>query len=153
MLAYVKDKEIIILNTNTWEVKTTLSDDNVASTYSCCSFSQCGQFIAAGTETGEISVWNVRKSQTVKGECASSESNRLTAIVWNPKSNGEFAYCDSTGQLGTVVGCDDAEEDENGEDFLVAEAMEEDGAESDLDGRKIIGFELKFINNFLFSSI
>ncbi|XP_055381081.1 WD repeat and HMG-box DNA-binding protein 1 [Condylostylus longicornis] len=101
-LAFCKGKEIIIVNTATFEIQFTLSDDKITSDYSHCKFSSNGDFIVAGTRGGEISMWNFAKRQLVQGETANSECQSITSICWNPKNNGEIAYCDSTGQLGII---------------------------------------------------
>lgn len=93
-----------------------------------CSFSPCGKYIAAGTLTAEFSVWEVRSGDVIKGETKASDAQKITAIQWNPSNNGEFAYTDNTGQLGTIIDCYNADEDilENGID-------ESDSVQNDVD--------------------
>lgn len=83
-----------------------------------CSFSPCGKYIAAGTLTAEISVWEVRSGDVIKGETKASEAHKITSIEWNPANNGEFAYADKSGQLGTIIDCYNVDENilENGID-------------------------------------
>ncbi|XP_050325107.1 WD repeat and HMG-box DNA-binding protein 1 [Bactrocera neohumeralis] len=100
-LAYVLGKEIIVLNTDTWEVKFTLSDERNKGEYTCCRFSKDGQFLAAGTTKGEISVFDFLRKQSIKTEAPSSECQSITSISWNTAGT-ELAYCDVTGQLGTL---------------------------------------------------
>uniref|UniRef100_A0A0K8V9W1 WD repeat and HMG-box DNA-binding protein 1 n=1 Tax=Bactrocera latifrons TaxID=174628 RepID=A0A0K8V9W1_BACLA len=100
-LAYVLGKEIIVLNTDTWEVKFTLSDERNKGEYTCCRFSKDGQFLAAGTTKGEISVFDFLRKQSLKSEAPSSECQSITCISWNTTGT-ELAYCDVTGQLGTL---------------------------------------------------
>lgn len=100
-LAYVHGKEVIVLNTDTWEVKFTLSDERNKGEYTCCRFSKDGQFLAAGTTKGEISVFDFLRKQSLKTEAPSSECQSITSISWNTTGT-ELAYCDVTGQLGTL---------------------------------------------------
>lgn len=90
----------------------------ISSNYTVCSYSPCGKYIAAGTISGEISVWEVRSGDVIKGETKGAESQKITAIEWNPSNNGEFAYVDKTGQLGTIIDCYNVDENnlENGID-------------------------------------
>lgn len=128
-LAYVKGKEVIVLNSSTWETQFTLTDDNITSEYSCCQFSADGQFIAAGTRLGEISVFNFVRKQTVNCETSNSECHGITALAWNPTNNTEVAFCDSTGQLGTIVSGEVASHD-----LLDDAAMEENSVDNALNG-------------------
>ncbi|XP_054740472.1 WD repeat and HMG-box DNA-binding protein 1 [Anastrepha obliqua] len=100
-LAYVQGKEVYVLNTDTWEVKFTLSDDRIKGDYTCCRFSKDGQYLAAGTTKGEISVFDFLRKQSLKTEPPASECQSITCITWNAAGN-ELAYCDVTGQLGTL---------------------------------------------------
>lgn len=100
-LAYVHGKEIIVLNTDTWEVKFTLLDERNKGEYTCCRFTKDGQFLAAGTTKGEISVFDFLRKQPLKTEAPSSECQSITSISWNAVGT-ELAYCDVTGQLGTL---------------------------------------------------
>lgn len=66
------------------------------------SWSKCGRYIAAGTNTGYILAWNVSSQMNVLyAEC--KERHSIRSLVWCPK-NGEYtlAYCDDHGQLGLV---------------------------------------------------
>ncbi|XP_004517331.1 WD repeat and HMG-box DNA-binding protein 1 [Ceratitis capitata] len=120
-LAYVHGKEIIVLNTDTWEVKFTLSDDRVKGEYTCCRFSKDGQYLAAGTDKGEISVYDFMRKQALKTEPPSSECQAITCISWNA-AGSELAYCDVTGQLGTLF----RTKGSNGAVFADGEAEEVD---------------------------
>lgn len=56
----------------------------------------------------------------MKGETKGAEAQKITAIEWNPSNNGEFAYTDNTGQLGTIMDCYNVDENilENGIDDI-----------------------------------
>ncbi|XP_037954480.1 WD repeat and HMG-box DNA-binding protein 1-like [Teleopsis dalmanni] len=101
-LAYVQKKEIYVLNTNNWELQFKLTDERNKGNYSCCQFSKDGQFIAAGTTEGEINIFDYTRKQSIKCETPSSECQAITCIAWDTKNNLELAYCDASGQLGTL---------------------------------------------------
>ncbi|XP_017473483.1 PREDICTED: WD repeat and HMG-box DNA-binding protein 1 [Rhagoletis zephyria] len=100
-LAYVHGKEVFVLNTDTWEVKFTLSDERIKGEYTCCNFSKDGQYLAAGTTKGEVSVFDFLRKQPLKTEPPTSECQSITCISWNAAGT-ELAFCDNTGQLGTL---------------------------------------------------
>lgn len=74
------------------------------------SWSNCGRYIAAGTNTGYVFVWNVSSKVIVlHAEC--KERYSIRSLAWCPK-DGEhtLAYCDDHGQLGLVENaCSDDE--------------------------------------------
>lgn len=77
--------------------------------FSLCSFSPCGLYIAGSTTIGQICVWNVA---TQKCEVFSEHPNsyNVCSLAWNPLGNGELAFCDAFGQLGTIEDCYGANE-------------------------------------------
>lgn len=101
-LAYVNSKEVCVLNTTSWEIQCSLTEDKLRGVYTCCQFSKDGLFIAAATDKGEISVFDFTKRQSLKCEAPPSECQAITSIAWSTKNNEELAYCDATGQLGTI---------------------------------------------------
>lgn len=102
LLAYAVDNEIVVLNTANWEVAFKLRDDSVSSNYSCCQFSPNGERLAAGTTKGEVSIFDVKKRKAVTVEIPPSDCNAITCLAWNLSGEVEVAFCDATGQLGTV---------------------------------------------------
>lgn len=122
LLAFPKDKFIQIFDTSSWEMKFRLENDQVTASYSVCSISGCGSFVAAGSLNGEISVWTLADKSKLKGDCSGEDTHAITSLSWNPKNNGEFAFCDNDGQLSTIItgtrngfANDEAEEEEIGE--------------------------------------
>ncbi|XP_075169114.1 chromosome transmission fidelity 4 [Haematobia irritans] len=101
-LVYANGKQIHVLNTNTWEMQYTLIDDKIKGDYTCCQFSKDGAYVAAATDKGEISVFDFSSRQSKKCEAPSSECQAITCIAWSNKNSEELAYCDATGQLGTL---------------------------------------------------
>lgn len=129
-LAYAKNQEIILLKADDWSVKAALKNPKITADYSICAFSPCGKYIAAGSITGEISIWIVETENVISGEI-SGESQRITSICWNPRIYNELAYCDSAGQLGTIINISESGgSSKNRIDyspFEDNEAVEEDG--------------------------
>ena len=124
LLAFPKPSYIQIVDTANLEMKYQLRNDEITGNYSVCSFSRCGKFIAAGSLTGEISVWNVSDKLKLKGECSGEDNHPITTLAWNPKNNGEFAFCDADGQLCSIIlGT------ARNNDFIADEAAEEDEQE------------------------
>lgn len=66
------------------------------------SWSNCGRYIAAGTNIGYILVWNISSKVIVLyAEC--KERHSIRSLVWCPKDDeNTLAYCDDHGQLGLV---------------------------------------------------
>lgn len=102
-LAFPKSGTIEIVDTTNWETKHQLINDEINGKYTVCSFSHCGKFIAAGSSSGEISIWNFTDESKLKGEYSGEDNHSITTLEWNPKNNGELAFCDVDGQLCSVV--------------------------------------------------
>ena len=144
-MAYPNDQSIYVLETVNWTTKFTLRNELISSIYTVCSFSKCGQYIAAGTVKGEISVWNLSKNTVVQGAYKDDQTNPIMSIDWNPLNNGEFAYCDKEGQLGTVINCHgnmssgmNGKKSVGGSKFIQDEA-DDDGDGDDDDANDIYG--------------
>ncbi|KAL7736740.1 hypothetical protein ACLKA6_015593 [Drosophila palustris] len=140
-LAYALDKEIIVLNTTNWEVSYRLQDDRVSSNYSCCQFSPNGERLAAGTTSGELSIFDVQRRKALQVEAPPSDCKAITCLAWNAVNGDEVAFCDATGQLGTIFLGDDEPQDgllngleEEQDEFLGGNDYEfEQGDGGDLD--------------------
>lgn len=117
-LAYPSGKSISVIKTSDWEVKFKLENPSLESTYTVCSFSHCGLYIAAGTSKGQVSIWELSSKEVVKGEYNGEEEHPITAIEWNPKNKDEVAFTDSDGQLSTA-NIKDGQENANGDDEKV----------------------------------
>lgn len=125
LLAFPKLSSIQIVDTANWETKFQLANNEISGKYSVCRFSHCGKFIAAGSSSGEISVWNTADKSQLKGECSSEDTHTITALAWNPNNNGEFAFCDADGQLCSII----LSAYRNNE-FIADEAAEDDKQEN-----------------------
>jgi len=72
--------------------------------FSICTFSPCGNYLAGCTTGGDICVWNVNL-QTCVMYTRHDRGYSICGLAWNPSGNGEIAYCDVMGQLGTIEDC------------------------------------------------
>ncbi|XP_063377493.1 WD repeat and HMG-box DNA-binding protein 1-like [Cydia fagiglandana] len=103
-LAYPNNREVTLLEYETWGQRMTFTHSSIKCAISQCRFSPCGQYLAASTIAGQIAVWEVQ-SGTCTGIIEHPTSHNVTAIAWNPKGNGVLAYCDVSGQLGALMNC------------------------------------------------
>lgn len=92
-----------------------------------CSYSKCGKFIAAGSEDGNFSIWDIDANKIIReNKSTDTEAQCITAIDWNPSNSGEFAYTDNTGQFGLVKNIIDSDDN-------YTDREEENGMEEDVD--------------------
>ncbi|XP_055625021.1 WD repeat and HMG-box DNA-binding protein 1 [Toxorhynchites rutilus septentrionalis] len=135
VLAYPKGGEIIIVNSSTWKQHKVLKHSKVCSDYTYCAFSPKGDYLAAGTESGEVVIWNYKSGEPMEGEMSSIDQYPVTGLCWNPTNNGELVMCDNQGQLGNVT-CtseDDDGEIDDGNDLMTMAEREATGVEDDDD--------------------
>ncbi|XP_050091209.1 WD repeat and HMG-box DNA-binding protein 1 [Anopheles aquasalis] len=133
MLAYPNGKDVIIVSTSSWEMVKKLVNPSLTSELTVCNYSPMGDYIAAGSETGELVVWDCETRKPIDG-ASSFDANPVTKIAWNPKNNGELAISDGNGQVGTVtdIFIDGGEDDDmNAGDIVEMTEKEEDNANDD----------------------
>lgn len=110
-----------------------MRNEEVSGKYTVCRFSPCGEYIAAGSDKGEISVWNLNKNCLIDGEFKGEDEFAITSMAWNPKKNGEIAFCDEDGQLSSVTDCyEKSAQLANGKKSS-SKKVEEDNVENDPD--------------------
>lgn len=89
---------------HSWNKLKSFSADQTEKMFSIALFSPCGQYLCGSTVCGEICIWDVNS-----GACISYTQHHrgyaICAMAWNPSQNGTLAFCDVTGQLGSVDGC------------------------------------------------
>nr|XP_040227095.2 WD repeat and HMG-box DNA-binding protein 1 [Anopheles coluzzii] len=131
LLAYPNGKEVILLNTTSWDVVKKFVNPKLSTTLTVCRFSPMGDYLAAGSESGDICIWDCETGKLVEGD-KPYDANPITKLVWNPKNNGELALSDGNGQVGTVtdIFVEGGEDDAEGAD-IVAMAEKEDDDEDD----------------------
>ncbi|XP_026758868.2 WD repeat and HMG-box DNA-binding protein 1 [Galleria mellonella] len=120
-LAYPNNREIVLLDCESWNQRMTFTHSLIKCALSQCLFSPCGQYIAGSTVAGQIAVWEVQTG-TCLDIIEHPTSHNISAMAWNPKGNGVLAYCDVAGQLGTLVNCYGKDSRKIGAD---ADAMDE----------------------------
>ncbi|XP_013135279.1 PREDICTED: WD repeat and HMG-box DNA-binding protein 1 [Papilio polytes] len=103
-LAYPSNREIILLDCESWGQRLTFTHSLIKCAISQCLFSPCGQYIAGSTVAGQIAVWAVQTGTCI-GIIEHPTSHNVSAMAWSPKGNGVLAYCDIAGQLGMLVNC------------------------------------------------
>ncbi|XP_069678187.1 WD repeat and HMG-box DNA-binding protein 1 [Periplaneta americana] len=103
-------KEIRVYERVTWDKVLSFSDDRVQQDFSISAFSPCGNYLAGCTSTGDVCVWNVNL-QTCVMNIKHDRGYSICALAWNPSGNGEIAYCDIMGQLGTLEDCIPVQQD------------------------------------------
>ncbi|XP_058066093.1 WD repeat and HMG-box DNA-binding protein 1 [Anopheles bellator] len=128
-LAYPEGNKVIIVSTKSWKVVRTLSNSKALSDLTVCCYSPNGALIAAGNESGEITIWKSKSGKLIEG-LKSFDDNPITKIAWNPQNQEELAISDGNGQIGTVTGIvveydEDDMEDEECDIVAMAEKEEE----------------------------
>lgn len=120
-----------MLNTTSWDVVKKFVNPKLSTTLTVCRFSPMGDYLAAGSESGDICIWDCETGKLVEGD-KPYDANPITKLVWNPKNNGELALSDGNGQVGTVtdIFVEGGEDDAEGAD-IVAMAEKEDDDEDD----------------------
>uniref|UniRef100_A0A182JY15 Uncharacterized protein n=1 Tax=Anopheles christyi TaxID=43041 RepID=A0A182JY15_9DIPT len=131
LLAYPNGKEVIVLNTTSWEVVKKFADPKLSTPLTVCRFSPMGDYLAAGSEGGDICIWDCDTGKLVDGD-KPFDANPITKLVWNPRNNGELALSDGNGQVGTVtdIFIESGEEDADGGDIVLM-AEKEDADDND----------------------
>uniref|UniRef100_A0A182XYT5 WD_REPEATS_REGION domain-containing protein n=1 Tax=Anopheles stephensi TaxID=30069 RepID=A0A182XYT5_ANOST len=134
LLAYPNGKEVIVLNTISWEVVKRYVHPNPSTKLTVCGFSPLGDFVAAGSVAGDVCIWDCETGKPVEG-VKQYEANPITKLVWNPKNNGELAISDANGQVGTVtdIFIESSEEDLDGADIVEMAEKEEEESEDAYD--------------------
>ncbi|XP_067007806.2 WD repeat and HMG-box DNA-binding protein 1 isoform X2 [Anabrus simplex] len=100
-LAIPDKQEVYVYARDSWENTVTFSGDRSKTPFSLAAFSTCDRFLAASTTNGDIYVWNVAQKTCIS--YTEHDQRRLVcSLAWNPSGIGEIAYCDVSGQLGTI---------------------------------------------------
>ncbi|KOB76608.1 Acidic nucleoplasmic DNA-binding protein 1 [Operophtera brumata] len=126
-LAYPNNREIILLDCESWAQRMTFTHSLIKCAISQCLFSPCGNYLAGSTISGQIAVWEI-ESGTCLGIIEHPTSHNVSAMAWNPKGNGVLVYCDVAGQLGTLVNCYGKDSAKTGDDVETVERADDDNA-------------------------
>ncbi|CAG4978098.1 unnamed protein product [Parnassius apollo] len=141
-LAYPNNREIILLDCESWGQRMSFTHNLIKCAISQCLFSPCGQYLAGSTVAGQIAVWEVQTGACM-GIIEHPTSHNVSAMAWNPKGNGVLVYCDVTGQLGMLVNCYGKDSSKIGAntDTEDIEMIERVGDNDDLDENLIQNYE------------
>ncbi|XP_049691894.2 WD repeat and HMG-box DNA-binding protein 1 [Helicoverpa armigera] len=126
-LAYPNNREIILLDCESWGQRMTFTHNSIKCPISQCIFSPCGEYLAGNTVAGQIAVWEIGSGACI-GIVDHPTSHNVSAMAWNPKGNGVLAYCDVAGQLGMLVNCygkDSTAADNNADDVEMVERADD----------------------------
>ncbi|XP_048489495.1 WD repeat and HMG-box DNA-binding protein 1 [Plutella xylostella] len=139
-LAYPSNREVVILDTETWGQRMTFTHSSIKCAISQCRFSPCGEYLAASTVAGQIAVWGLLEGNCI-GVIEHPTSHNVSALAWNPKGNGVIAYCDVAGQLGMLVNCCGKETMAAQENMDTIEMIERDNDNDDIVDNLIENYE------------
>uniref|UniRef100_F6V4K8 Minichromosome loss protein Mcl1 middle region domain-containing protein n=1 Tax=Ciona intestinalis TaxID=7719 RepID=F6V4K8_CIOIN len=108
-IAVPTETGVKIFNRVTWVLLQTLTSDVTSTAYQCCSFSQCGRFLAAASADGWIVVWDTETQLTVR-KIQHPLKSCISSIAWNPQQNNCVAFSDTRGQIGVLEDVVESEE-------------------------------------------
>ncbi|KAJ2948141.1 hypothetical protein O0L34_g9942 [Tuta absoluta] len=83
-LAYPNNREIILLDSETWGQRMAFTHSSIKCAISQTVFSPCGEYLSGSTVAGQIAVWEVR-SGACMGVIDHPTSHNVSALAWNPK--------------------------------------------------------------------
>ncbi|XP_078484229.1 WD repeat and HMG-box DNA binding protein 1 [Ciona intestinalis] len=108
-IAVPTETGVKIFNRVTWVLLQTLTSDVTSTAYQCCSFSQCGRFLASASADGWIVVWDTETQLTVR-KIQHPLKSCISSIAWNPQQNNCVAFSDTRGQIGVLEDVVESEE-------------------------------------------
>ncbi|XP_063231056.1 WD repeat and HMG-box DNA-binding protein 1 isoform X3 [Bacillus rossius redtenbacheri] len=112
VLAVPEGNHVVLYKRATWRRHHVFSHPAVQEEVSISCFSPCGRLLAASSLAGDIVVWSVQLKSCV-GFTSQHKQLQICGLAWNPTGSGELAFCDFSGQLGTVCGCLEEEHPEH----------------------------------------
>lgn len=139
-LAYPSNREIILLDCQSWGQRMSFTHNTIKCAISQCLFSPCSKYLAGNTVAGQIAVWDI-ESGLCMGIVEHPTSHNISAMAWNPKGNGVLAYCDVAGQLGTLVNCYGKKSSSSENEIENIETVERDNGNDDLADDLIQNYE------------
>ena len=91
--------EILLLETSTWDRKTSLSHADFANV-SICAYSKNGSILAASNTTGCILFWKTDSlTSSPVATFVHEDSSAITSLKFSPKRNEQIIFCDAKGKF------------------------------------------------------
>ncbi|XP_039982137.1 WD repeat and HMG-box DNA-binding protein 1 isoform X2 [Xiphias gladius] len=101
-LAVPVDTKVHLYERGSWDHASTLSDDLLTRPINVVAWSPCGQFLAAGSVGGLLTIWDVNSKLCVEKQ-KHEKGFTVCGLAWHP-SGGQIAYTDTEGCLGLLDG-------------------------------------------------
>ncbi|KAM7424615.1 hypothetical protein PAMA_000801 [Pampus argenteus] len=101
-LAVPVETKVHLYERGSWGHVTTLSDDLLTQPINVVAWSPCGQFLAAGSVGGLLTVWDVNSKLCVERQ-KHEKGFTVCGLAWHP-SGSQIAYTDTEGCLGLLDG-------------------------------------------------
>uniref|UniRef100_A0A3Q3W2A2 WD repeat and HMG-box DNA-binding protein 1 n=1 Tax=Mola mola TaxID=94237 RepID=A0A3Q3W2A2_MOLML len=102
LLAVPVETKVHLYERGSWDHVSTLSDDLLIQPINVVTWSPCGQFLAAGSVGGSMTVWDVKSKLCVERQ-KHEKGFTVCCLAWHP-SGSQIAYTDTEGRLGLLDG-------------------------------------------------
>ncbi|XP_056135096.1 WD repeat and HMG-box DNA-binding protein 1 [Lampris incognitus] len=101
-LAIPVETKVHLYERDSWDHVSTLFDDLITQLINVVAWSPCGQFLAAGSIGGLLTVWDVESKLCVERQ-KHEKGYTVCSLAWHP-SGSQIVYTDTEGCLGMLDG-------------------------------------------------
>ncbi|XP_078110102.1 WD repeat and HMG-box DNA-binding protein 1 isoform X2 [Sander vitreus] len=101
-LAVPVETKVHLYERGSWDHVSTLSDDLQTQLINVVAWSPCGQFLAAGSVGGSLTVWDLNSKLCVERQ-KHEKGFTVCSLAWHP-SGSQIVYTDTEGCLGLLDG-------------------------------------------------